>query len=219
MNLAVDADEIIKGVLDGKGVRMATMLTDKHFGFDPQLKPVKPDPGQVKKLLTEAGYPGGVDIVLNGPQGRYVRDREVAEAVAGQLTKAGIRTTLRTHEWGTYLNTMVYVHKAGPVWLIGWGAGTYDAESIYVPLFRTGGIFVNYHNPDFDRMVDEAQTIMDEKKRLEQYHRITRLWLDDAAAMPLYQQLDLYGVSKRLAWKARGDEAIRAYDMALKETK
>ncbi|HEV8675437.1 MAG TPA: ABC transporter substrate-binding protein [Methylomirabilota bacterium] len=219
MNLAVGGEEIIKGVLDGKGVRMATMLTDKHFGFDPQLKPVKPDLGQVKKLLAEAGYPNGVDIVLNAPQGRYVRDREVAEAVAGQLTKAGIRTTLRTYEWGNYLNSMVYVHKAGPVWLIGWGAGTYDAESIYVPLFRTGGIFVNYHNPDFDRMVDEAQTIMDEKKRLEQYHRITRLWIEDAAAMPLYQQLDLYGVNKRVVWKARGDEAIRAHDMALKETK
>jgi peptide/nickel transport system substrate-binding protein len=219
MNLAVDADEIIKGVLDGKGVRVATFLTDKHFGFDPQLKPTRPDLGQVKKLLTEAGYPSGLDIVLNAPQGRYVRDKEVAEAVAGQLTKAGIRTSVRTFEWGNYLNTMVYVHKAGPIWMIGWGSGTYDAESIYVPLFRTGGVFVNYHNAEFEGMVDEAQTIMDEKKRLEQYHRISRLWIQDAAAMPLYQQLDLYGVAKRLAWKARGDEVLRAYDMALKDAK
>jgi peptide/nickel transport system substrate-binding protein len=219
MNLAVDTDEIIKGVLDGKGVRVATFLTDKHFGFDPQLKPTRPDLGQVKKLLTEAGYPNGLDIVLNAPQGRYIRDKEVAEAVAGQLTKAGIRTGVRTFEWGNYLNTMVYVHKAGPIWMIGWGSGTYDAESIYVPLFRTGGVFVNYHNPEFDGMVDEAQTIMDEKKRLEQYHRINKLWIQDAAAMPLYQQLDLYGVAKRVAWKARGDEVIRAYDMALKDAK
>jgi peptide/nickel transport system substrate-binding protein len=219
MNLAVDVDEIIKGVLDGKGIRVATFLTDKHFGFDPQLRPFRPDVAQVKKLLTEAGYPNGVDVVLNAPQGRYVRDKEVAEAVAGQLTKAGIRTSVRTFEWGNYLNTMVYVHKAGPIWMIGWGSGTYDAESIYVPLFRTGGVFVNYHNPEFDGMVDEAQTIMDEKKRLEQYHRISRLWIQDAAAMPLYQQMDLYGVSRRLGWKARGDEVIRAYDMALKDAK
>ena len=177
MNLAVDANEIIKGVLDGKGVRVALLLTDKHFGFDLAVKPPRPDPGQVKKLLAEAGYANGVDIVLNGPQGRYVRDREVAEAVAGQLTKASIRTTVKTLEWGNYLNNMVYVHKAGPVWMIGWGAGTYDAESIYVPLFRSGTVFANYHNPEFDRLVDEAQTIMDEQKRLEQYHRINRLWL------------------------------------------
>jgi peptide/nickel transport system substrate-binding protein len=219
MNHAVDVDEIIKTVLDGKGVRVATMLTDKHFGFDPQLKPIKQDLGKTKKLLTEAGFPNGVDMVLNGPQGRYVRDKEVAEAIAGQLTKAGIRTTLRTHEWGNYLNNMVYVHRAGPVWLIGWGTPTYDAETVYVPLFRTGGVFVNYHNPDFDGLVDQAQTIMDEKKRLEQYHRINKLWVEDAAAMPLYQQLDLYGASKRLQWKARGDERIKAFDMGLKDGK
>jgi len=28
--------------------------------------------------------------------------------------------------------------------------------------------------------------------------------------------MDLYGASKRLAWKARSDELIKAYDMSLK---
>jgi peptide/nickel transport system substrate-binding protein len=219
MNYAVDVDEIIKAVLDGKGTRVATMLTDKHFGFDPQLKPIKQSLARTKQLLTEAGFPNGLDMVLNGPQGRYVRDKEVAEAIAGQLTKAGIRTTLKTFEWGTYLNTMAYVHKAGPVWLIGWGAGTYDAETVYVPLFHSGKILSNYHNADFDGMVDQAQTVMDPKKRLELYHKINRLWMEDAAAMPLYQQLDLYGATKRMVWKARGDKSIKGYDMAVKDGK
>ena len=214
---AVDADEIIKGVLDGKAVRVATMLTSMHFGFDPALKPLKQDLGRTKKLLAEAGFPNGVDIVLNGPQGRYVRDKEVAEAVGGQLSKAGIRTTLKTFEFVNYLNNMVYVHRAGPVWLIGWGHPTLDAENIYVPLFRSGSIFANWHNEDFNRMVDEAQTIMDGKKRLEQYHRINRLFIEDVPAVPLYQQVDLYGVSKRLTWKARSDERLKAYEMSVRE--
>jgi len=213
---AIDADEIIKGVLDGKAVRVATMLTSMHFGFDPSLKPVKQDLGRTKKLLAEAGFPGGVDIVLNGPQGRYVRDKEVAEAVSGQLTKAGIRTTLKTFEFVNYLNNMVYVHKAGPVWLIGWGTPTVDAETVYVPLFRSGNIFANWQNDDFNRMVDEAQTIMDEKKRRDEYWRINKLWVDEVPAVPLYQQVDLYGASKRLNWKARSDELLKAYDMSLK---
>ncbi len=216
---AVDADDIINNVLDGKGMRTATMLTPLHFGFDPALKPVKQDVARAKKLLAEAGFPNGLEIVLHGPRGRYVRDVEVAEAVVGQLSKSGIKTTLRTYDFVTYMNTMVYVHKAGPVWLISWGTPTVDAETVYVPLFRSGNILSNYHNPDFDRMVDEAQTILDEKKRLEQYHRINKLWLEDAAAVPLYQQLDLYGASKRLVWKARSDELIKAYDMAINEGK
>jgi peptide/nickel transport system substrate-binding protein len=210
---------VIRTVLDGKGIRVATMLTEKHFGFDRRLAPIKPDLARTRQLLAEAGYPGGVEVVFNAPQGRYVRDKEVAEAITGQLTKAGIRTTLRVHEWGNYLNNMAYVHKAGPVWLIGWGTATYDAETVYVPLFRSGKILGNYHNADFDGMVDQAQTIMDPKRRLDLYHRINRLWIDDAAAMPLYQQLDLYGATRRMAWKARGDELIKGFDMAVKEGK
>jgi peptide/nickel transport system substrate-binding protein len=213
---AVDADDIIKNVLDGKAFRTATLLTPLHFGYDPALKPVKQDLAKVKTLLTEAGFPNGLELTLNSPQGRYVRDKEVAEAVAGQLTKAGIKTQLRTHEFVSYLNTMVYVHKPGPVWLIGWGTPTVDAETVYGPLFRTGSNLGNYHNADFDGMVDQAQSQMDEKQRLAIYHRINKLWVDDVPAIPLYQQMDLYGASKRLTWKARSDELIKAYDMAVK---
>ena len=216
---AVDADEIIKSVMDGKAVRVATMLPSLHFGYDPALKPIKQDLAKTKKLLVDAGFPNGIDIVLNGPQGRYVRDKEVAEAVTGQLNKAGIRTTLRTYEFVNYLNNMVYVHKAGPVWLIGWGHPTMDAEAIYVPLFKSPNIFVNWHNTDFNGMAEEAQTMMDEKKRLAQYHRINKLWIEEVPAIPLYQQIDLYGANRRLNWKARSDELIRAYDMALKDGK
>ena len=187
---AIDADEIIKSVLDGKAIRVATMLTPLHFGYDAALKPIKQDVARTKKLL--------------------------AEAVTGQLTKAGIKTTLRTHEFVSYLNNMVYVHKAGPVWLIGWGTPTIDAETVYGPLFRTGSNLGNYSNPDFDGMVDQAQSMMDEKQRLALYHRINKLWIDDAAAAPLYQQIDLYGANKRLNWKARSDEAIKAYDMSIR---
>jgi peptide/nickel transport system substrate-binding protein len=216
ITLALDVDEIIKGVLDGKAQRVATMLPSMHFGYDPSLKPVKQDVAKAKKLLAEAGFPNGLEIQLNSPQGRYIRDKEVAEAAAGQLTKAGIKTTLKTFEFVNYLNTMVYVHKAGPVWLIGWGQGMMDAEGIYVPLFHSGSLLSNYHNPDFDGMVDQAQTMMDEKQRLAQYHKINKLWLDDQAAVPLYQQIDLYGANKRVNWKARSDELIKVYDMTLR---
>ena len=124
MNYAVDVDDIIKNVLDGKAQRVGLMLTDRHFGFDPAIKPIKQDLAKSKQLLAEAGFPGGLEITLNSPQGRYVRDKEVAEAIAGQLTKAGIRTTVRTHEWVHYFGNLAYNHKTPPVWLIGWGAGS-----------------------------------------------------------------------------------------------
>ena len=59
---AIDADEIIKTVLDGKAhPRGDDADTDMHFGFDPALKPVKQDVAKTKKLLAEAGFPGGLE--------------------------------------------------------------------------------------------------------------------------------------------------------------
>ena len=46
-----------------------------------------------------------------------------------------------------------------------------------------------------------------------------KLWVDEMPAVPLYQQVDLYGVSKRLNWKARSDEVLQAYTMSLKDGK
>jgi ABC-type transport system substrate-binding protein len=95
----------------------------------------------------------------------------------------------------SYLNNMVYVHKAGPVWLIGRGQPTMDAEAIYVPLFRTPNICANWHDEDINGMVEEAQSQMDEKKLLAQYQRINKLWIEEVPAIPLYQQIDLYGAN------------------------
>jgi len=100
---AIDADEIIKGVLDGKAVRTATMLTPLHFGYDPSLKPIKQDVARSKKLLAEAGYAGGLEITLNSPQGRYVRDKEVAEAGAVSSTRPGSRRRSRRTSSSTTL--------------------------------------------------------------------------------------------------------------------
>ena len=216
---AINADELITRVLDGRGIRVATLLTSFHFGFDPTLKPVRRDPARTRQLLTEAGFPNGIDITLNSPQGRYVRDKEIAEAVTGQLAQNGIRTTLKTFEWVAYLSGLAYRHKAGPVWLLGWGVATLDADSVYRPLFRSGSVQANYNNAEVDRLVDEARTTMDGKKRLALYHRLGRIFIEDIPAVPLYQQVDLYGVAKRLVWKARSDEVIRVYDMALTDGK
>lgn len=48
------------------------------------------------------------------------------------------------------------------------------------------------------------------------FYRINRILLDDAAAMPLYQQIDLYGATLRLVCNARGDKRIKGYDMAIR---
>ena len=216
INYAVDVDALIKNVLEGQAIRIATPLTAKHFGHDPKVKAYPFDPTKAKKLLAEAGYPNGIDIVLHAPNGRYPKDKEVAEAVAGQLTTAGIRTQLKVYEWTTYMNNIAYAHGGGPIWLIGWGNTTWDADNTFTNMFKTGELLANYWNSDFNALLEDGQTTMDPKKRIEIYSKVERLFLEDAPAISLYQQIDNYGVNRKLNWTARSDERLEGYNMSWK---
>jgi peptide/nickel transport system substrate-binding protein len=216
INYAVDVDSIIQNVLEGQGIRIATPLTTRHFGYDPTLKPFPYDPAKAKQLLAEAGYPDGIDLVLHSPNGRYPKDKEVAEAVAGQLTKAGIRTQLKVYEWTTYMNNISYRHGGAPIWLIGWGNPTWDADYTLAYFFRTGEILANYGNPEVTALLEAARSTMDQQTRQESYFKVGKILIEDAPVLSLYQQIDNYGVSRNVDWTARSDERIEGYSMALK---
>jgi len=56
---------------------------------------------------------------------------------------------------------------------------------------------------------------MDEKKRLDLYKEIQREIFEDAPLVFLYQQIDHYGVSKKInGFQVRGDEQFVLYNVS-----
>lgn len=213
---AIDLESIIKKVLEGNGIRLGSPFTKNHFGYDPAIKPYPYDPEKAKKLLAEAGYAKGFDFVFNSPSGRYLNDKEVAEAVAGDLRKIGINASVRTHEWGTYMS-MMYGHNAYPAYLLGWGNTTFDADGTIFPLMRTGQVLSNFTNPKLDPLIDQGQTIMDKNKRQKIYSEAAKVIKEEVPWAFTYQQMDIYGVNERVNWKARTDERLVVFDMSFKK--
>ena len=216
INYAVDVDAIIQNVLEGSGIRLATPLTAKHFGYDPALKPFPYDPAKAKQLLAEAGYPAGIDLVLHAPNGRYPKDKEVAEAIAGQLTQAGIRTQPKVYEWTTYMTNIGYRHGGAPLWMVGWGNSTWDADYTLTSFFRIGEVLANSGNVEISSLLEAARSTMDRQKRQEIYFKVGHLLHEEALVLPLYQQIDNYGVSRRVEWMPRPDGSLEGYSMSLK---
>src|SRR5437870_11933536 len=87
------------------------------------------------------------------------------------------------------------------------------------PAVPLGQRAANYYSPDFDGLVDEAQTSVDPKRRLELYAKAQRLMLDDGAVLSLHQQMDLYGVNKRANFQALSSEQLVGVWMSLKDAK
>jgi peptide/nickel transport system substrate-binding protein len=214
--MGIDMKTNIKKVLEGNGVLLGSPLTDKHFGYDPSVKPYDYNPEKAKKLLAEAGYAKGFDFVINSPNGRYLNDKEMAEACAGDLRKIGINATVKTHEWGTYMNRM-YSHSNPPAYLLGWGNTSFDADFTINPLMRTGLMLSNVSFPKLDALIDEGISIMDQKKRQKIYSDAMKLIHEEVPWAWSYQQMDIYGVNERVNWKARTDERLVVFDMSFKK--
>ena len=213
LNYGVDVDSIIKYVLGGNAYRVATPLTPAHFGYDPTIKPYPYDPEKAKKLLAEAGYPNGFKMTLLSPSGRYLMDKDVAQAIAGQLNKIGLKINVKVLEWGVYVKQILSRKTESPMFLLGWGNTTFDADGTLFPMFRSGERLSFYSNPEFDKYVDLARQTLDPKKRKEYYSKALHILYDDPGWIFLYQQKDLYGASKRIKWEARPDEAIFGLDI------
>jgi peptide/nickel transport system substrate-binding protein len=209
---AIDQDKIIKNILEGNAVKLASPLSKYQFGYDPSIKPYDYNPAEAKKLLAEAGYPNGFDLPINSPSGRYLKDKEVVEAIMGDLRKVGINATIRVLEWGSYM-TQLYARKLGPAYLLGWGGLTFDADGTFFPLFRTGQALSNFSSPKLDALLEQARSTMDRQKRQKLYAEASRVIKDEVPCAFVYQQVDIYGVSERLNWKPRPDERLFVFDM------
>ena len=96
INHAVNVDAIIRGLLSGQATRTASLMTPDIFGFDPVPKPYPFDQERARALLREAGFPNGFEMNFetwsSGPAPKPV---EVAQAVAADLEKVGVRLRVR----------------------------------------------------------------------------------------------------------------------------
>ncbi len=208
LNYAVDRKAIIKDILMGSGLETGVNLTPLHFGYDPDLKPYPYDPAKAKKLLAEAGYPNGFKIVFNSPSGRYILDKEISQAIAGMFNAVGIETEMKVHEWGTYTQMLVS-KKLVDVGFIGWSLAQADADSTFTPFFTSKSAFSYYSTPEIEQEIMTARVTMDENKRKQLYKDLQKQIYEEAPVVFLYQQVDHYGVSKKVkGFEARGDEFI-----------
>jgi len=218
LNYAVDKRLIVEKLLRGSGTERATILTNYHFGFDPELKPYPFDPEKARELLAKAGYGNGFELDFVTPSGRYLMDKEVSEAICGMLNKVGIKTNLRVMETGTWIQSFLG-RKLKGAYLLGWGNMFDDAEGTYSNFFVEENPVCIYKTPtasEAERLTKEARTEMNKEKRKAIYTEIQKITFEDAPMIFLFQLKDNYGVRDRVkGFKGIGREVIWLHDVSV----
>ena len=223
INYAANVDGVIDAILLGNGERLSTVLGKWVFGFDPTLPPYPHDPEKARELLAEAGYPDGIDVSIWHIQGRYPKDKEVAEAMAGAMAEAGINCTPELRE-SAVLNELQMAKETPGLVFASWGNWFFDADNTFVPLFGCESA-VNYGdwrrpygcNEEFEAVIQEARTELDVDRRLELYAEAQRILYEDAGALFMYQLVDIFGVNDWVKWEPRHDEMMWAHEMEWNE--
>ncbi len=204
LNVATDVDAIVANVLDGNGRRTGGPLTPAMFGYDAAVKGYAPDAARARRLLAEAGYPDGLEIVLESPAGRYQGDKEIAEALGGQWRKAGFRPKVQMAEWGAYFKRYLG-RQFQDAYLLGLGGPMQDADELY-NLVSSKGRGLYYKNERVDQLFDLGRSTMDGAKRRAVYGELARAMVEDATWVFLLQQVDIYATRARLTWTPRSDQ-------------
>ena len=221
LHYAMDLQSIVKNLYAGQGKPFSGGLADTDFGFNPALKPYPHDAARAKQLLAEAGFPSGIEVTLYAGSGTMVNDKQLLEAIADMWSQAGIRAKVEIMEMAR--RQKMNNERAVPVngLMLGNPQSTLlDADGSLWRLFHPNGFSGRYWvgsqpGQRFHDVMEQARYTLDPKKRKELYTEATRIIHEDKPWLELFQEVVIYGVSKRVSFKPRADYRLVAAEMTL----
>lgn len=161
--------------------RPESMCWRIQAGCDYSIPLPKYDPEGAKKLLAQAGYPDGFNMVITTFTNEGIKS--VAEAVAGQLRRIGIRASVEAMTLGAYRKKQA----AGQLQIFagGWpGGGMPDVTGTLGFLYNVRPQ-TDYHNDaELKKLAIEVDRTMDPEKRKALGRRVFDMGLERGYFMP-----------------------------------
>jgi oligopeptide transport system substrate-binding protein len=147
------------------------------------------DPEGARKLLAEAGYPGGKGIrpVKDLYKGDSDLDRYIGVELQGMFARElGLRLELQAQEWTAYLDTQSRMEY--DLCRSSWVAD-YNDPNTFLNMFVTGdgNNRTGWSNPQYDALIAAAAREVDPKKRYAIFADAEKILVaQEAPVLPLF---------------------------------
>jgi peptide/nickel transport system substrate-binding protein len=211
INYAIDWDTLLKNVMRGQGIRIASAVGGRNWGYDPELKPWPYDLEKAKQLMAEAGYANGFETTLDGSTGRLLLDKEIATAVAAMLEKnLNIKSQLFIVDWPTYFDKYVNKQIDG-LFFFSCGNLIADADLCLQLNLHSKVRGIYYNSPTLDGLMDDQARTVEPAQRLEKLKTVQKAVQDEAAIVFGYDEAYAFAWKKGLKWSPRADEWLYFY--------
>ena len=173
--------------------RLTGSIIPSIMEFAVRIEPFPYDPTHAKRLLAEAGYPGGFDAGDLTPLPPFTT---MGEAVANNLSSVGIRTRVRNMERVTFMDSYRTKKLQGLVVMVtaapGNTASRLEAFVVSNAPYAYGGY------PDIDDFFKQQAVERDRKKREAILHRIQKLMHERVMHAPIFEPATLHGIGPRV---------------------
>ena len=180
---ALDKDSVNEFVMGGNSTPVSSAMLPTLKEYYVELNDMYGTGANIEKakqLLTEAGYPNGIDLEITVPS-NYEVHVQTAEVIAEQLKAAGINAKINPVEWNTWLEDC-YNGRKYQTTISGI---TCDATPGYLlTRFQTESSknFVNFANAKYDELYVKAQNSLDLKEKADYYKQIQTILCEEAGS-------------------------------------
>ena len=166
-----------------------------------------------RSAMEAAGYPSGLDAVLE------YRDGQDVAALRAQLAEAGIRLRPQPQPWSELYPRLL---RGQVTFYYGsWQCSSGDASDLFDNKVHTrdpargyGDSNSNgYSNPALDELIESSGATLNMNERRRILENAMRVLDADLPLIPLAVPFSLFGVRTALAWAPRLDARIDAADM------
>jgi len=177
INMAIDKKSIVRDLYMGTASVAKNGMPPFMIGYNDGVQDWPYDPERAKKLLAEAGYADGFEVVFFVmPVSRpYMFDPpKIGEAIQSYLAAVGIMAKIYQVDWGTYLQETQF--GKAPMCLLGWTGDNGDPDNFMNVLYGpnatsigTAGNYGFYNDMEAQKLLTAALQTFDVGKRAEYY--------------------------------------------------
>ncbi len=192
---AIDRNQLVNGLLNGKGEVVDGFLSSASPFYDSSLVPAEYNPEKAKQLLAEAGWDGSKTLrfYVNSGDTTFVNG---ASAIAAQLGAVGIKVEIQTVDFSTLMTVA--------------GTADYDLLAVqytYAPidpypdinwLLSGEGSWTGYSNSDITDVLAKTQLTSDINEIKGYYLTVNQKVQQDVPIFSAYVIKALGAVNKRL---------------------
>lgn len=204
INMAIDKERMANDLLKGRAKVARGLPAPGSPSYDEGFVGYEYNPEEAKKLLEEAGCGKGFTMTLQtstAGSGQLI-PIQMAEWIKHDLAKVGIECKLDLHEWVDYIQVWANgIPEGVDANQISWGmTSDYWLEIVAhskncAPNGRNSGY---YRNVEVDKLLDKARVEQDEQKRIALYRRASILIGQDAAYVPIVNDLAPIVMNRRV---------------------